>query len=173
MDNIIIFIAQLFGGLAALFGLLSSWQKTRKRIFLFLIFDNVFYMIQYLLLGAYTGVVINIIGLFRLYLFNNKKKYKKYNRLPLYLILALYLISGYFTYENIYCLLPIIASLVYASALWNDSPKVIRIGSALIAFCWGLYNLFVSAYLGALIEVIVFISTLIAIYNLNFKKIKK
>lgn len=173
-NNIIIYIAQVFGILGALSNILSSWQKTKNKIFVFLFLDNILYAIQYLLLGAYTGAVISLIGIFRLYLFGKgKKHFIKFKNLPLYLVLFIYLVSGILTFSSIASLLPIFASLLYAVALWNDNPSNIRKGASISLFCWFIYNLLVGAYVGALTEFVLFTSSVLAIYRLDIRKKKE
>jgi len=173
-------IAQIFGILGALAMIISSWQKKRKKILFFLFFDNIFYFIQYILLEAYTGAYTNIIGLIRLVLFNLKGKNdflsKKY--VPI-VICLLYIFIGALTYEGLSSIFPVISSVIYAIVLWQDNPKYIRIGTAFMLFMWVIYNLLVHAYVGALSEGIMFMSSLLAIIkidvlknNISFKKIK-
>ena len=167
-------IAQIMGGLGAVSMILSSWQKSRKKIFLFLVFDNVFYFLQYIFLQAYAGAFTNIIGLFRTILFSKKgeNKFLKTNY-PLYLILLLYVLINIFTYDGITSLFPAIASIIYAFVLWQDEPKRIRIGTAIMLLMWFVYNLFVKAYVGALVELTLFISALVAIIKIDIKDKKK
>ena len=167
-------IAQIMGGLGAVSMILSSWQKSRKKIFLFLVFDNVFYFLQYIFLQAYAGAFTNIIGLFRTILFSKKgeNKFLKTNY-PLYLILLLYVLINIFTYDGISSLFPALASIIYALVLWQDEPKKIRFGSAIMLLMWFVYNLFVKAYVGALVELTLFISALVAIIKIDIKDKKK
>lgn len=161
-------IAQIMGACGALAMMLSSWQKSRKKIFFFLIFDNVFYFLQYIFLGAYSGAFTNVVGLLRTIIFSQKNKNKFFStKVPLFGIIILYVIINIFTYDGISSLFPAIASIIYAIVLWQDDPKNIRIGSAIMLLMWFVYNLVVKAYVGALIEGILFLSSLIAIIKID------
>ena len=167
-------LAQIFGMLGATAMIISSWQKERKRIFFFLLFDNIFYFIQYVLLNAYTGAYTNIIGLIRLYLFNKKGKNNFFKKnYVLYIIILLYILIGVLTYENYSSIFPVISSVIYAIVLWQDNPKYIRIGTSIMLFMWCLYNLLVHAYVGALSEGVMFISSILGIIKIDILKNKR
>lgn len=164
-------LAQIFGALGALSMMLSSWQKSRKKIFFFLFFDNIFYLIQYILLNAYAGAITNIVGLGRTYLFSKKGSNKFYSsNLPFAIVIVLYVIINIFTYDGIISLFPSVASIIYAFVLWQDDPKNIRKGTALMLFMWFIYNIVVKAYVGALTEFCLFTSSVIAMIKLDYMK---
>ena len=161
-------IAQIMGAFGALAMMLSSWQKSRKRIFAFLVFDNIFYFLQYIFLEAYSGAFTNVVGLFRTILFSKKGKNKFLStNYPLIIVLVLYVIINIFTYDGLTSLFPAIASIIYAVVLWQDDPKRIRIGSAVMLLMWFVYNLYVKAYVGALTEFTLFTSAVIAIIKID------
>ena len=167
-------LAQIMGGLGALAMMLSSWQKSRKRIFAFLVFDNIFYFLQYIFLKAYSGAFTNVVGLFRTILFSKKGNNKFLStNYPLIIVLILYVIINIFTYDGITSLFPAIASIIYAVVLWQDEPKRIRIGSAIMLLMWFVYNLYVKAYVGAIVEFTLFVSAVIAIIKIDIINPKK
>lgn len=171
----IFLIAQFLGVLSMICMMLSSWQIKRKKILYCLVFDNVFCFIQYILLGAYNGAFTNVIGLFRTVTFTKKgsDEFYKTNNI-LYIVLTLYATVGILTYKNILGLFPTIASLFYAVVLWQEKPKNIRIGTSIMLLMWLLYNIFVGAYIGAICEGVMLISSIVAIVKMdiikNYKK---
>ena len=167
-------IAQIMGVFGAMAMLLSSWQKSRKRIFAFLVFDNLFYFLQYIFLKAYSGAFVNIIGLFRTVLFSKKGSNKFLStKYPLIIVLVLYVIINIFTYDGVTSLFPAIASIIYAIVLWQDEPKKIRFGTSIMLLMWFIYNLYVKAYVGAVTEFTLFASSVIAIIKLDIMGSKK
>ena len=167
-------IAQIMGVFGAIAMLLSSWQKSRKRIFAFLVFDNLFYFLQYIFLKAYSGAFVNVIGLFRTALFSKKGSNKFLStNYPLIIVLILYVIINIFTYDGVTSLFPAIASIIYAIVLWQDEPKNIRIGTSIMLAMWFIYNLYVKAYVGAITEFTLFASSVIAIIKIDIMGSKK
>lgn len=65
-------IAQVFGMFSALSMMMSNWQSTKKKMLFCLLFDSIFCILQYILLGAFTGVCTNIISLVRVNIFSKK-----------------------------------------------------------------------------------------------------
>ena len=164
-------LSQIFGGLSALSMILSSWQIKKKKIYFFLTLDNVFCFTQYMLLQAYTGAFTNIIGLIRLLLFNLKGRNKFFKTIwPLIIVIILYGAIGVVTYKDISSLFPTVASILYAIALYQDKEKIIRIATSMMLLCWLIYNLFVHAYIGAITEGIMFLSSLLAILKIDILK---
>lgn len=167
-------LAQIFGVLGASAMIVSSWQKTRKKILFFLFFDNIFYFIQYVLLGAFTGAYTNIVGLIRLVLFGFKGKNDFFKKnYCLYIICLLYVFVGLLTYTGISSIFPVISSVIYAIVLWQDNPKLIRIGTTIMLGMWCVYNLLVHAYVGALTEGIMCMSSILAIIKIDILKNRK
>ena len=107
----------------------------------------------------------------RTWSFFSKKGENKFlkTNYPLFIIIFLYVIINIFTYDGISSLFPAIASIIYAFVLWQDEPKKIRFGSSIMLAMWFVYNLFVKAYVGAIVELVLFISSVIAIIKIDFK----
>lgn len=167
-------LAQIFGLLGAVSMLLSSWQKTRKRVLSFLVFDSLFYFLQYILLGALAGAFTNIVGLLRTLIFRHKENNRLLgSSIILYSIIISYIVVGIMTYNEIISLFPIIASILYTIVLWQDNVKHIRIGTGIMILSWLIYNLAVGAYIGAIVESILLASSLTAIIKLDILKDKE
>ena len=62
-------------------------------------------------------------------------------------------------------IIPIVVTIVYTYGLWQDDMKVIRITTAIAGFGWGIYNIVVMAYVGAIQSISQLISSIIAIFR--------
>ena len=164
-------IIQLFGVLGSLFMVLSFWQKNKKNMLIFLMFDNLFYIVQYILLGALSGAIVNVIGFFRVLLFRKiEKNNNSKSNLILCIILLLYIVSGIFTYSGINSLILIFVSIFYSFVLWQDKPSQIRIGSIIMLLIWCIYNIGVGAYASAIFDGILFILAFISFIKIDILK---
>ncbi len=158
-------IAQIIG-LIALIILVISFQINNKRKLLKLqIFSSMFFALQYLLLNAYSGVLMSIIVMLRNYLFQKKVSIKK-----LIMIISLMLLASIFTFNGIVSILPIIACIEYSIALWQSKLKILRIAEIISCILYLIYNLCVFAYMGVISTIIEFIFAIIAICRFDFKK---
>lgn len=164
-------LAQIFGLLGALSMLVSNWQKTRNKVLTFLIFDSLFYFIQYILLGALSGAFTNIVGLLRTITFKYKDKHKLLqSKITLLIISTVYVLIGIFTYNNLTSIFPVVASIVYSIVLWQNDVKKIRIGTSVMMLSWLIYNIAVGAYLSAVVEGVLLVSSVTAIIKLDILK---
>lgn len=156
--------AQIFGLLGATAMLLSNWQKGKNKVLSFLILDSICYFMQYILLGALSGAFTNIIGLIRALICKYKDNYKILNnKIILIIILIIYLIIGILTYNGIISLLPVLASIIYTSTLWQNNIKIIRFGTFIMILACFIYNISVKAYIAGVVEGILLISSILAI----------
>lgn len=175
MNNISInIIAQVVGILAIITFALSPHQKKKKKILTVQLISSVLYALQYLLLGAFSAVATNIIGAVKnwvFYLYAKKDKEIPIAILCIYIIILL--ISGIFTYTNIFSIFPIILSILYAYGVWQSNLKVFRIISVFGAVCWIIYNFAVGAYVSAIGNIVQLISAIIAVVRIDIIKKEK
>lgn len=138
------------------------------QLLLFGVFESLLYGIQYILLGAYTGAIINFIGSARSgsYMLKNKNKVLSMYLLPV-IFCFIYIMNGIFTWDGWLSLLPTIASIIYCLAIWQDNVKVIRKISLIFQILWLIYALAVGAYVAVITEIVLIISTIIAIIKLD------
>ena len=104
-------VAQIIGFGVAAMNCISFQQNKRKRIIGCQIFAAVLFIIHYILLGAYTGAALNLIGLLRSVVFiNNDKKWAKS---PVWLVVFVIIsaIGSVVTWVDWYSFLPAAAMI--------------------------------------------------------------
>lgn len=159
-------LAQIFAFLSSLCLLFSFWQKKRKQILFLQILDSSFDILQYFLLGAYTGSLISLLGATRAYTFS-----KTNNKCFLVLFLLLYTIASVITFNGLISIIPLSAALIYTIVTWNKKEKNIRLFSILVFILWFIYDILVKAYVSSITDVVLIISNTIAFYKLDIKKV--
>lgn len=164
-------LAQMFGLLGALSLLLSSWQTSKKKALVYISLDSLFYIIQYALLGAYSGLFSNIVSFIRTltFYFKDQNKFIQ-NKITIFLIAIAYLLVGILTYDGITSIFPVVVSILYTLSLWQDDVKIIRYSTALLVLGWFIYNISVGAYSSSIVEFILLVSSLISIIKLDIIK---
>lgn len=167
-------LAQILGVVAFLLTTISLQFKKKSEILGIQIASNVAYMFQYICLGAFTGGVTFIIGIIRniTYYILEKKKFKP-NLIVLFIFIILIVLGGVFTYENIASILPILAVVLWTVVSWQENPKWMRVGEAIICIMWIIYNIYVGAYTGIVTEAIIFLSCVIGIVRNDIQKKNK
>ena len=128
-----------------------------------------FFVINLILLGAYSGAINTFIALI-LTIISSRLNDKKFPMWLLLLFILLILIGNIITYSNVFSLLPAVASYIYLIILLLSNMKIIRRWTVLLRVLWIIYDYIVRAYTTFVIDIVSFISSLIAIYRLDIKK---
>ena len=164
-------LAQIIGALAYLTISLSYFYKKKKTILFIQIIASVIFAVHYYLLDARTGTMCNILGIIALiliYIFDNYLSKKKKNLL-IFILIPILVVISLLTYDDIYSIFPIIASVIALLSFLNDDTNEIRLIGLLSAICWFIYAIIVKSYPSIVFEVITIISVIIA-YIKNKKK---
>ncbi|MBR3692621.1 MAG: YgjV family protein [Clostridia bacterium] len=157
--------ATVFGILAvAAFGL-SFQCRRRKDILLVNILSRVFYILQYLLLGALEGAVFDLIGAAAA--LPAKKKDSSFvmahRKGILAAIFALLLLSGVLLYRSPWSLVPLAGVAFEIAGLWMDRERAIRLVSLAAQPFWLAYNIHSGAYGSVAGNVFAAVSILVAL----------
>lgn len=159
-------LAQICGGIVLILTVISVQFKTKEKIVMCSVLANLFAAIQFFLLGALTGAVVSVLNTIRCLVFYfYKKKDLKPSIVILLVFEAIAIISGAFSWQNMWSLIPIVVTVIYTYGLWQDNVKVIRIASGVVGFGWAIYDLVVMAYVGALQETSQLVSAIVALYR--------
>lgn len=161
--------SQIIGFAAVGLYLLSYQLRKRKHIVWVTCISNALYVLQYILLGAFSGAVMDVMSTVSSF-FAAKKTDKPFNRFPrilawsnMLIIAVVGLVSAYLQREWIE-LLPIAGALFQTGGLWCDNQQTIRKLGLCSAPFWLVYNYISHAYgpaLGSLIAIISIIVSLI------------
>ena len=168
-------IAFVVGILAVALYFIGYLQKERIKIIIVNATSRLLYIIQYILLGAFEGAVLDIAGIISSLLAGKKNIafIKKHTRLVMLLVNLLIVAMGLLLYENVYSLLPIAGVLLHTGAFWIDNERVIRIISFLGSPFWLVYNFVSGAYGSCIGDVLSMISIAISMYRYDVRKDKK
>lgn len=168
-------VSQIVSAAATLLLLLSFQQKTHKKIVLMQAFSGLLFGIQYMMLGAYEGMICNYIGAVRsvVYSFRGKSKFVDSIFCPI-VFAIIFVISGIVTYKNIFSLLPIVAMFIASFVLWSPKTQQLRALTMPTSAMWLVYNAVSHSYVAVLTEVLNEISIIIALIRFRGgKEVKK
>jgi len=169
-------LATVLGFLAVALFVLSYQMKTRRYIIALGAASRVLYVTQYILLGAFEGALLDIVGfLISLVCSQTERKFVKRFFWPILILSNLTIVVvGIFTYKNIFSLLAIFGVFLETLALWLKREKHIRFVSIFAAPCWLLYNFKSKAYGSVVGNVITLVSLAVAILRYDvLRKAKK
>ena len=154
---------------------ISSYQfKNRKTIVAVFSLANLFYVVQYILLGAYSGMAMDSLALVSS-LFARKMTnpiIRKYRKLIIIGLDLCMVVVGILLYKNIFSLFSVAAVILETSALWCTGESKIRRLTLVASPFWLTYNLAFSAFGSAVGNMINIVSLVIAIlrYDILGKK---
>ena len=160
-------IAQVFG-ILGMVAMLVSFQLNRKTKLLWMqILSCIFYIGQYLCLGAFSGCLMNFLAMVRNFCFSRFERVPKY-LIGLFIIAAI--ISLAFVYDQPLSLLPCFATIIYTIGLSSKKMLHVRLADLISCGLYLIYNLNVGAYTGTIATVLEATSTFIALWRFDFGK---
>lgn len=161
-------LAQISGFIAWLALLVSYYRKNTDKILTFHIISIIFYLLNYLFLGAWAGLFIICLELIRDYLYykTDKDNIIFLSTIPIYIILFI------IYRNNIIEIIPIAASLFEGFTLTKKKNIVVP-GALIVYSMWVIYDISVGAYTGALTDGLIVISNIGILINMikGFKKV--
>ena len=165
-------LAQIVGIAAVALFLLSYQQKKRKNIIITNALSRILYIIQYIMLGAFSGAALDVVGTFSSVVAEKKNKpfIKRHLVLVIVLMNVLIVAVGLMLYENIVSLLPIFGVLFHTGAFWLDKEKTVRRLSLIGSPFWLAYNLISGAWGSAVGDILSIVSICVAIYRYDMRK---
>ncbi len=180
MEQIIFYSAHTIGFIASLLVIFSFQIKKSSTFALVQFIGCLMFALQYFLLGAIPGAIVNIVGcsmrfvgMLRIKKGRLKGEGKHFLASPyLWLFVAASFAIGILTYENIFSLMPAVSIAVFSCLIWKDDPKTLRVVNTL--FCsplWLIYNISCLSYAGVVTETFNIISAIVS--YIRFFVIKK
>ncbi len=150
---------------------LSFQQKTRKGILMMQLIAEAFWVLHFGLIGAYTGMALNILGVVRCYVYANRetKKWANSETIP-YIFFTLSIITGILSWTNAYSLLPMAAVCITSFVLWSKKAHIIRYFSYPGCICWLIFNIASGSYAGIVTELFNISSVTVGIIRFDIRK---
>ncbi len=150
-------------GLGAMISLFLIYQqKSRKKILFCKLSADIFWVLHYLCLGGFAGLIPNAVGIFRELIFINREKKNWANSIlcPI-LFIAINWSLGLRTFNSFFNTLPILASTFVTVSLWINNPKMTKIISIPVSVAFMTYNIYIGSYVGVLNEAIAIFSIIL------------
>ena len=163
-------LIQALGLTGSLISPTSLQSRSRRNILLLQVFCCVLWITHYALLGAFTGVLTNLLGLLRgIVCANNHRRWAS-SRWWLAFFLVCYGLSPLLTWDGPHCLLLGLAMMLTTLALWVRNMPLTRLLFLLNSPLVFSYNLMAGSYACAAIEVVAFSSFLLAVWRFDIRR---
>lgn len=160
-------IVQSIGALGILASVISFQCKKHSSILFFRTMNEMLFAVQYLLLGAYTGMAANLVGSLRNTIFSHQISHKKSTKVSSAVFCALFVVFGIVTWQGAKSLLIIFAKILSTLAYGNKNTTVVRSTILITSSSWLIYNLSVFSIAGVLCEAFTLVSLFAGIIRLD------
>ena len=145
----------------------TYFVKSKEKILVLCLIYNVFYGIHYLLLGAVTGTCMNLVSFIRnLWFYRNSKNGKKNNEAVLYTLFIISSVSCIFTYDDVFSLVSLTASLLSTYSIWQDNVKIYKFVAIPVSICFIVYAIYLNSIVAIVTEVFLLITEIVAIVKM-------
>jgi hypothetical protein len=155
---------------------MSVQFKKKEHILIVQIFASLCYLIVYIYKSAWSGVSIEVLEETKDILFiNTEKKGKKIPFIYLALFIGLLFVCSAIFYDGPFSLLPLAINIILFTSTYFKNPKYIRWVMLLCGILWGVYNMYLGAYIiliGNALEVVSAIISIIRFKDIDNGKVE-
>ena len=156
--------SQVCAIVAAIFVATSFFAKNKKLVLLSVIFGSFFYAAHYLLLGAYTGAIIDALSALRgIWFYFNTKAGKKFDYISLSVCSIAFIAGGILTYKSWPDIFTILAAINTTIATWQPSICFYRWACIVGSFFWIAYSHLCHSMFGFVEEVLLLILEIVSV----------
>ena len=162
--DIIYIIAQIIGFVAMGFGIYSYQLRMRINILIFQSLSNLFWILQYFLLGTLSAVIALALGILRnvVYMLRGRVRFADSVAVPV-IFSALFAVMAFFTFGNIFDLLPAFAMIAASLAFFCKKEQHIRFISLFVAASWLTFGISAGSIASMIADSLTFISILTSV----------
>lgn len=158
-------------GIAAMFFSVFSFQMNKhKQIMMMQIAATALFGVQYFLLGAYTGMAMDIVGVIRGIVFYNRDKRWASSNIWIVVFMVIFAVSGLFTWQGKESLLMILAMMLNTVSFSCTKPKLVRSTILLSSPMILIYNILTGSIGGIINEICVEISSVAGLLRFDIGK---
>ena len=164
-------LAQIVGVVEFLFNVIGNAKLTPKKILFYNSVCSALAILEYCLLGAWTGIACCVAVILRNVIFSRYKK-----KIPLYVLLIFIVVAVALnipTIHNVFDALLMLNIVAYATALWTKNVMAIKVVSLITEIPCIMYNFVNQAYVVILSNLVIGFVLIRSIYQLKKKPQKK
>ena len=154
-------ISQIFITINYFFMAISYYSKNRKRILFCSLISILTVGTAYIILHAWSGLAMCLVSLIRNIIFEIDVKKngesKEINKKDIIILIVLYVMiiaSAIITYDGIFSLLSIIATMLFTYSVWQKNTITYKILGVPNEVIWILYNIYIKSLFSVILEII-------------------
>ena len=160
-------LIQIIGGLGLAANFVSFQMKKHSHILLFRTVNEALFILQYFLLGALSGSILNIVGCVRNVIFTKQVAKNKKTVWSTVLFCVIFTAFGIATFDGWASVMLIFAKVLSTVAYGNKNTTVVRGVSFLTHIGYLIYNLSVFSLAGVVGDIVLLTSLSVSICRLD------
>ena len=162
-------LSQLLVIVSTIFIGASYLAKSKKRVMLLCVVYCIFYSSHYMLLGAYTGMVMSLISACRnIYFYYYAKRNKRNNYFSLIFFMMFAFISGIIFYQDYISIVSMSANMLSTYSIWQDNVVKYRILAIPVSLGFIIYAIHISSIFSLIMELFLLGIELIGVFSLKY-----
>ena len=166
-------ISQIIGFIAMALVVYSYQEKKQSRILSWQFRSGILFAISYFFQGGYTGMMMNVIGAGRSFVYSRCENKQWANSIffPIGFNIA-FTVSTIFTWEGWYSMLPLAALVATTLAYRSTNATLVRVVAFPCSVCWLIYNAIIGNISGVATEILDLSSIIIGFCRHDIPKLK-
>ena len=141
--------------------IITFFMHNRKCILFFKIASCGLWIVSFLLLNAYSGMIMMVINTILFLLLLSDERQKKINIIKLMAFFCnIILISAIFTCDSVPSLLPILSTLIHTYSICQRNIVVYKVINIIVSVLWLVYNIYIWSVFSIGLESILLASTI-------------
>lgn len=170
-ETVIRIISEAAGALGIAANFISFQCKKQKTLLWYRTATEMFFALQYLLLGAYTGLAMNLIGSLRNIVFVAEVKRGK-NTVPARIAFSLlFLVFAGLTFAGWQSALSGAAKVISTFSYGCSNLTIVRLLALVTGGSWFAYNFTVGSWAGCVCEAMTLLSALIGLFRIDLPRL--
>lgn len=173
MDQIVYIIGQLLGIVAIALGFLSYQMKSRDKLVFVQFATAVCFVLHYLMIGAYSGMALNVISVIRnltYYQLGRKGPVKRYWAVIFSVVMG---IVGIVSWQSWYSVFAVLGLIINSYCMSFSDPQSIRKSILVTSPMVLLYDCFVLSIGGIVYESVAIVSAVVGVCRYAKEKARK
>ncbi|MBR5156489.1 MAG: YgjV family protein [Clostridia bacterium] len=160
-------IIQSVGVLGIIASIISFQCKKHNSILFFRTLNEALFAIQFFLLGAYTGMAMNLVGCVRNVIFTKQISKNKKTTVSTIIFSILFITFGIVTWQGAKSILIMVAKVLSTVAYGNKNTTFVRTILFITCTNWLIYNAIVMSIAGVFCEAFTLSSLIIGVIRLD------
>ena len=159
-------IAGAIGIVGIIISIIIYQQRKGRKLLIWKLVSDVVWLLQYALLGKYTGAAVCGVAIVRESVFLNQHRKWAQSKLWLLFFLVLSVVTSIITWGSLFSILPLVASAIAVFSFWRNNPTLSKILAYPICFCMLTYDIYGTgsvSYMGVVNETLTLISTTVSL----------